>query len=73
MNLTYLLTTEPRINKLLKQAQSRRLSGQRKYEAYEQYRGELERLAGWGAEKPELRTEEAYQTAIQALGKALKV
>ncbi len=73
MQLSQLLTTEPRLDKLLKQAKGRKVRGRRKYEAYEQYRSDLGHLVGWGAENPALRNEQAYQTAIQALGRALGV
>lgn len=73
MDLTYMLRTEPRLAKLLKEAQYRKVRGKSKYEVYEQYRSDIQRLVGWSAENPALRTEDAYQTAVQALGRALRV
>jgi len=42
-----------------------RLGRDKRYEAYESVKTDLSHLVGWGAEKEELRSDEAWQVAMQ--------
>lgn len=73
MDLTYMLKTEPRLAKLLKEAQSRKVHGRRKYEAFEAYRQQLRSLVGCEAERPELRSAAAWETVEKKLCEVMGV
>lgn len=68
-----LLATEPRLARLLKQARSRKVHGWRKWEAFEQYRAELDHLVGFGAEHTALKNPDAWEIAMKALKEAMRI
>jgi hypothetical protein len=65
-----MLEAEPRLRELIAEAE---LIGSSDWHDYEQFKRRLSKLVGWFADKPELRTCEAYSLGIDMIVEALKL
>lgn len=68
LTIHWITATDPRVGAVLDKARRSRC---RTWRIYERLKGQLDGLVGYNADRPELRSSEAYEAAVQALDAAL--
>lgn len=66
--IDWIITVEPRVGTVMDKAQHAR---RRTWRTSERLKGKLDKLVGYNADRPELRTSEAYEIALRAMSAAL--